>query len=80
MGFNSAFKGLNMLFLHNRITHSQHTTTRTLFDFQLDAQNSDLFTYNTFIKILYMFRALPSSSSGGLRRNCMYAASGIVTL
>ena len=24
-----------------------------------------------------MFRALPSSSSGGLRRNCIYAASGI---
>ena len=34
--------------------------------------------YNTFIKILYMFRALPCSSSGGLRRNCIYAASGIV--
>ena len=42
----------------------------TLVDFQLDAQNSYLFTYNTFIKILYMFRALPCSSSGGLRRNC----------
>jgi len=27
-----------------------------------------------------MFRALPCSSSGGLRRNCIYAASGIVTL
>jgi hypothetical protein len=27
-----------------------------------------------------MFRALPSSSSEGLRRNCIYAASGIVTL
>jgi hypothetical protein len=51
-----------------------------LVDFQLDAQNSYLFTYNTFIKILYMFRALPSSSLGGLRRNCIYAASGIVTL
>ena len=24
-----------------------------------------------------MFRALPCSSSGGLRRNCIYAASGI---
>jgi len=47
---------------------------------QLDAQNSCLFTYNTSIKILYMFRALPCSSSGGLRRNCIYAASGIVTL
>jgi len=45
-------------------------------------RNSYLFTYNTctFIKILYMFRALPCSSSGGLRRNCIYAVSGIVTL
>ena len=34
----------------------------TLVDFQLDAQNSYLFIYNTFIKILYMFRALPCSS------------------
>jgi hypothetical protein len=25
-----------------------------------------------------MFRALPCSSSGGLRHNCIYAASGIV--
>jgi len=33
----------------------------TLVDLQLDAQNSYLFTYNTFIKILYMFRALPCS-------------------
>jgi hypothetical protein len=38
----------------------------TLIDFQLDAQNSYLFIYNAFIKILYMFRALPCSSSGGL--------------
>jgi len=52
----------------------------TLLDFQLDAQNSYLFTYNTCIKILYTFRALPCSSSGGLRRNCIYAASGIVTV
>jgi trimethylamine:corrinoid methyltransferase-like protein len=52
----------------------------TLFDLQLGAQNSHLFTYNTFIKILYMFPALPYSSSGGLRRNCIHAASGIVTL
>jgi hypothetical protein len=29
----------------------------TLVDLQLDAQNSYLFAYNTFIKILYMFRA-----------------------
>jgi hypothetical protein len=52
----------------------------TLVDLQLDAQNSYLFIYNTFIKILYMFRALPCSSLGGLPRNCKYAASGIVTL
>jgi hypothetical protein len=39
----------------------------TLVNFQLDAQNSYLFIYNTFIKILYMFRALPCSFSGGLR-------------
>jgi hypothetical protein len=51
-----------------------------LVDIQLDAQNSYLFTYNTFIKILYMFWALPCSSSGGLLRNCIHAASGIVTL
>jgi hypothetical protein len=56
-----------------------HRST-TLVDFQLDAKNSYLFIYNTFIKILYMFRALTCSSSGGLRRNCIHAASGIVTL
>jgi hypothetical protein len=52
----------------------------TLVNFQLDAQNSYLFIYFTFIKILYMFRALPCSSSGGLRLNCIHAASGIVTV
>jgi hypothetical protein len=52
----------------------------TLVDRQLDAQNSYLFTYNTFINILYVFRALLCSSSGDLRRNCIYAASGIVSL
>ena len=51
----------------------------TLVDLQLDAQNSYLFTNNKFIKILYMFRAFPCSSLGDLRRNCIYAASGIVT-
>jgi hypothetical protein len=51
-----------------------------LIDFQLDEQNSYLFTYNTFIKILYMFRAFPCSSLGRLRPNCIYAASGKVTL
>ena len=45
----------------------------TLVNFQL-AQNSYLFMHNTFIKILYMFRALPCSSTGGLRRNCIYEA------
>ena len=38
----------------------------TLVDLQIDAQNSYLITYNIFIKILYMFRALLCSSSGGL--------------
>jgi len=52
----------------------------TLVDFKIDAQNSYLFIYNTFIKIVYMFRALPCSSSGGLRRNYICAASGIVTV
>ena len=52
----------------------------TFVDLQLDPQNSYLFTYNIFIKILYMLRALPCSSSGGLRHNCICAASGIVTL
>jgi hypothetical protein len=58
----------------------QEELTLTLVDFQLDAQNSYLFIHNTFIKILYMFRALTCSSSGGLRRNYICAASGIVTL
>jgi hypothetical protein len=61
--------------IHGNLTSSEVT----LVDLQLDAQNSRLFTCNTFIKILYMFRALPCSSSGGLRFNCIYAASGIVT-
>jgi hypothetical protein len=57
------------------------TYSLTLVDLQLDAQNSYLFTYNTFIKnIPYTFRASLCSSSGGLRRNCIYAASGIVAL
>jgi hypothetical protein len=46
-----------------------------LVDLQLDTQNSYLFTYNTFIKILYMFRELSCSSSGSLRRNSIYVAS-----
>jgi hypothetical protein len=65
--------------LYRNTTH--HTTIgQILVDLQLDAQNSYLFAYNTFIKIFYVFRALFFSSSGGLRRNCIYAASGIVTL
>jgi hypothetical protein len=52
----------------------------TLVDLQLDAKNSYLCTYNILIKILYMFRALSCSSSGGLCRNCICVASGIVTL
>jgi hypothetical protein len=52
----------------------------TLVDLQFDVQNSYLFTYNTFINILYMFQALSRLSSGGVSRNCIYAASGIVTL
>jgi hypothetical protein len=60
--------------------HEKTLRVLTLDAFQLDAQNSYLFTYNTFIKILYMFRALPCSSSGGPHRNCVYAASGIVTV
>jgi hypothetical protein len=48
-------------------------TFSTSFDLQLDAQNSYLFTYNTFIKILYM---LLCSSSGGLRRNCIQGVPG----
>ena len=68
---------------HSRVTLDDWLTVHhsiTLVNFQLDAQNSYLFIYNTFIKILYMFRALPCSSSGGLRRNCIYAVSAIVTL
>jgi hypothetical protein len=47
---------------------------------QLDAQNSCLFTYNTVIKIRYMFRALPCSSSGGLRRKGIYMQSLVSSL
>jgi hypothetical protein len=71
------YKRLSNFFLDNWLTVHRSIT---LVDFQLDAQNPYLFTYNTFIKILYMFRALRCSSSRGLRRNCIYAASGIVTV
>jgi len=38
----------------------------TLVDFQIDAQNSYLFIYNIFIKIVYMFRALPEDEQGNV--------------
>ena len=60
---------MSVLFLDDWLTVQRSIT---LVDLQLDAQNSYLFTYNTFIKILYMFRALPYSFSEGLRRNCIY--------
>jgi len=90
MGFNSGFKGLmctvftkeplQIMYDFTKSTLQRHFITSTLIDLQLDAQNSYLIIYNTFIKILYMSRTLPCSSSGGVRRNCIYAASGIVTL
>ena len=46
-----------MVHLDNRLT--VHCSI-TLVDLQLDAQNSCLFTYNTFIKILYMFEHYPA--------------------
>jgi len=69
MGFNSRLKGLITVSFDDWLTVHRSII---LVNFQLDAQNSYLFTYNTFIKILYMFRALSCSSSGGLRRNCIY--------
>jgi hypothetical protein len=60
--------------------YKRNSVNVTLVDLQLDAQNSYLFTYNTFIKILYLFRALLCLTSGGLGLNCIYASSGIVTL
>ena len=48
----------------------------TLINDQLDAQR---LVYNTFISILYMFRATPCSSSGGQIIR-IKTASGIITL
>ena len=62
----------NYRFKSSKILHYAQILFMSLLDFQLDEQNSYLFTHNTFIKILYMFRALPCSSSGGLCRNCIY--------
>jgi hypothetical protein len=56
-------------FLYHAFTQSLHAKAgmmhegrlnnmKILFHLQLDAQNSCLFTYNTFIKILYMFAHL----------------------
>jgi len=56
----------------------QHSIT--LVELQLDAQNSCLFTYNTFIKILYMFRVLHCSSSGVLRHNCLVYLSCLFSI
>jgi len=70
---------MSVLIIVQTLIITRRQSVITLVNFQLDAQNSYLFMYNTFTKILYMFRALPYSSSGGLRRNCIYAASGIVT-
>jgi len=47
----------------------------TFVDFQLDEQNSYLFTSNIFIKILYIFRALLCLSSGGICRNSFLTAA-----
>jgi len=77
------FKVHGSVHRNNILIYIQQVTTLhslTLFDLQLDAQNSHLFTYNTFIKIFYMFRALSCSSSGCLLRNSIYAASGIITV
>jgi hypothetical protein len=73
--YGSLFESRN--FKHGKVRGNRKMT---LVDFELDTQNSCLFTYITYVKILYMFRALPCSSSGGLHRNCIYAASCIVTL
>jgi len=84
MVFKSVFKGLNVkaggTYIYHFALNGRTLTYATFVHFQLGAQNSCLFTYNTFIKILYMFRALPCSSSGGLRRNYIYAPSGIVII
>jgi hypothetical protein len=42
------------------ITCRLNTAQHNFFYHQLDAQTSWLFTYNTLIKILYMFRAYPA--------------------
>jgi len=46
----------------------------TLVDLQLDAQNSCLFTYNTFIKILFFLNRCTRQSPAGSddSRGCIY--------
>ena len=77
---NALFSTGILELLGSKLISGHKLTSMSFVDLQLDAQNSYLFTYITFIKILYMFGALPCSSSGGPRRNCTYAAPGIVTL
>ena len=71
--------GVSTLFTHLDDWLTMHRSI-TLVDLQIDAENSYLFTYNIFIKILHMFQALSCSSSGGLCHNRIYAASVIITL
>ena len=53
-------------------------TSVTLVNFQLDAQNFlFIYIYNTFIKILYMFRAVRCSSSGGLILSVQHLVSSL---
>jgi len=87
IGFQYNNKHVTAYFTSIWSLHCLQFTDITITDFLIDNLGWSptwctqfLFTYNTFIKILYMFRALPCSSSGGLRHNCIYAASGIVTL
>jgi hypothetical protein len=55
-----------LYFLQSRVFTTSHSlvsyfvTYFTNFYHQLDAQTSCLFTYNTLIKIIYMFRAYPA--------------------
>ena len=76
------FKVHGSVHRNNILIYIQQVTTLhslTLFDLQLDAQNSHLFTYNTFIKILYMFQELflnwctgQSPAESDDTRGCLY--------
>jgi hypothetical protein len=65
---NALFSTGILELLGSKLISGHKLTSMSFVDLQLDAQNSYLFTYNTFIEILYMFRALPCSYSGGPRR------------